>query len=156
MASLVIEGFPRSGTTFLYQLVKLGFPDHDVFHAEHVASKLSLNNTIVVVRDPYESVFSWQQYFAKLENISDIAKWYTRYHNCILENIDNLIVINFNEMIKDPQTVLKKISDEMSIIYKNVDTSKLNKNENHIDYNSFVIKEMKEAYSVYKEIIKKC
>jgi len=155
MATIIVEGFPRSGTTFLYELIRSAFPSCEVIYSEHTASKLDLENVIVVVRDPYKSIFSWKNYIGKDENISDIAKWYIRYHNKVLENIDNLIVINFNEMITDPVRVLENVSNKMNIDYQLVDIDSIRKNETKFDYTSFVTKDTKEAYQIYKEIIKK-
>ena len=154
MASLVVEGFPRSGTTFLYGLLTKAFPNYDVCHAEHTASKLTLENVVVVIRDPYNSIFSWKNYIGKNDNVSEIAKWYTRYHKELLKNIDNVTLIDFNELITDSSKILQKVSDKLKINYINVDVSKLNKDESKEQYTSFVTKETKEAYQTYKELLK--
>jgi len=154
MASIIVEGFPRSGTTFLQGLLSKAFPDYTVYYSEHTASKLTLENVVVVVRDPYSSIFSWKNYIGKNDNVSEIAKWYTRYHKELLNNIDNVVLIDFNEMITDSSTVLKKVSDKLNVDYVPVDVSKLNKDESKEKYTSFVTKETKEAYQSYKELLK--
>jgi hypothetical protein len=155
MATIIVEGFPRSGTTFLYDLIRLGFPSCEVIYSEHTASKLDLDNVIVVIRDPYKSIFSWKNYIGKDENVSDIAKWYVRYHTKVLDNIDGLTVIDFNEMITDPVRVLENVSNRINIDYQLVDIDSIRKNETAFDYTSFVTKDTKEAYQIYKQIIKK-
>jgi hypothetical protein len=154
MASIIVEGFPRSGTTFLHELLTKGFPNYDVYYSEHAASKLTLDNVFVVIRNPYESIFSWKNYIGKNENVNDIAKWYIRYSNAILENIDNVTVIDFDEMITDPTKTLNIVSDKMGIAYTPVDISKIEKAETGFDYSFFVNKYTKEAYQIYKQLLK--
>jgi hypothetical protein len=154
MANLVVEGFPRSGTTFLHGLLSKGFPDYDVYYSRHAASRLNLENVVAVIRDPYEAIFSWQNHLVKNENIHDIANWYVRYHKELLNNINNITLIDFNEMITDSSLVLKKVSEKFNVDYVPVDVSKLNKDESKETYTPFVTKETKEAYQVYKKLLK--
>ncbi len=154
MAFIIVEGFPRSGTTFLYGLLKEAFPSYDVIYSEHTASKLTLDNVFVVIRNPYESIFSWKNYMGKDENVNDIAKWYIRYSKAILDNINNVTVIDFDEMITDPTKTLNIVSDKMETAYTPVDISKIEKAETGYDYSFFVNKYTKEAYQIYKQLLK--
>ena len=154
MASIIVEGFPRSGTTFLHGLLTKAFPNYDVYYAEHTASKLTLENVVVVIRNPYDSIFSWKSYIGRNDNVSEIAKWYIRYYKEVLKNIDDVVLIDFNEMITDSSTVLKKVSDKLNVDYLTVDVSKLDKGESLEKYTSFITKETKEAYEIYKELLK--
>lgn len=154
MATIIVEGFPRSGTTFLYGLLKEAFPNYDVIHAEHVASKLTMENVFVAIRNPYDAIFSWKNYIGKDDNVEDIAKWYIRYSNAILENIDNINVIDFNELTTDPTKILEMVSNKIGTTYTPVDFSKINKAETGYEYSSFVNKYTKEAYQIYKQLLK--
>ena len=154
MASIIVEGFPRSGTTFLHGLLTKAFPNYDVYYSEHTASKLTLENVVVVIRDPYNAIFSWKNHIGKNDIEPEIAKWYTRYHKELLKNIDNVTLIDFNELITDSSRVLEKVSKKLNVDYVTVDVSKLNKDESKEQYASFVTKETKEAYQTYKELLK--
>lgn len=154
MADLVVEGFPRSGTTFLHGLLTKGFSDYDVYYALHRASRFTLENVVVVIRDPYDAIFSCRNWFYKNENISEVAKWYIRYHKELLKNIDSITLIDFNELITDPNSVLKKVSEKLGTDYSSVDFSELNKSESKEPYDSFITKETKEAYQIYKQLLK--
>lgn len=154
MATIIVEGFPRSGTTFLYGLLKEAFVNNEVIYSEHTASKLTMENVFVVIRNPYEAIFSWKNYIGKNEDIVDIAKWYIRYHNAILDNIKNVTVIDFYEMITDPISVLDKVSKKINLPYSIVDISKIEKAETGQDYPAFVNKYTKDSYQIYKNLLK--
>jgi len=155
MDRIVLEGFPRSGNAFLSQLIKLAFPKNEIIMFQHKMENLDKKNCIVPIRNPYESIPSWVEFSPNKPDFESVAKWYIRFYNKVLENIDNLVIVDFVELTTDTSKTLNKISDVYKINAEPVDISKLNKNENLKLYSSKQItKYTKEAYQIYKEVLK--
>lgn len=154
ITKLVSAGFPRSGNTFLNQILKKSFPKVNVVEFTHNVNTLDFFNCIVPIRNPYHAVPSWGA-FSGEQNLESTAKWYIRFNTKVLEKINDLLVIDFIQLSNNPSIVVKKISNNFNISYTEIDYLKIDKNakfKNYKDYDSIL---MKECYQLYKGIIDK-
>jgi len=127
-----VNGFPRSGNTYLTDLLTQSF-DVPVEFVLHKTADLYIKNCIVPIRKPEESIASW----AKLNphiNLEAIVKWYERFYTCVLKNANNLIILDFNYFIKQPINVVEYISKTFDLEIKPIDISILDKNANIFNY----------------------
>ena len=150
---IVSAGFPRSGNKFLNDLLSQGFPGKvdDFTHSVHT---LEILNCVVPIRNPYQSVPSWSA-FSGEQDLEATAKWYMRFNIKVLDNIENLIAIDFIELSTNPLSIVNKVSSHLELIAKEINTSALNKNSKFREYEEYNSPLMKDCYELYKEILNK-
>jgi hypothetical protein len=149
---IVSAGFPRSGNAFLKQLLEQSFPNDDIIGFTHSVSTLDTDSCVVPVRNPYQSVPSWCA-FSGEQDLEATARWYMRFNTKVLDNIDNLLVVNFVELSTTPLSVIDRISNQFNLSPIQVDYLNINKNakfKNYQDYDSTL---MKDCYDLYKGIL---
>lgn len=149
---LVSSGFPRSGNTFLGQLLEQSFPDVDVVEFTHNTNTLDIAGCIVPLRNPYKSVPSWCT-FSGEQDLEATARWYMRFNTKVLNNINNLFVVDFVELSTNPLTVVNKISNQFNLFYTQIDYSNIDKNTSQRKYQNYDSLLMKDCYDLYKEIL---
>jgi hypothetical protein len=148
----IVCGFPRSGNLYLHSVLQNSFPQINFY--EKVGSIISLNlqNSIVPIRNPYYSVPSWSV-FNNEPNLESIACWNLRFLQKVLDNMENLIIVDFNELIIDYTKVVKKVSEKFKekSVNPNVNSFKINNNfESYIHYDSPT---MTSCFNIYNKII---
>lgn len=148
---LVSTGFPRSGNHFLNHLLRTSFPGKIKNEVTHNIKTLEIPGCIVPVRNPYESIPSWSK-FCNEPDIDGISRWYLRFNKKILDNIDSLFVVDFNQLTENPLAIVNKVSDRFNLTAYEVDVNKLHKNSNIKKYNTYDSKLIKECYDVYNQI----
>jgi len=150
---IVSAGFPRSGNKFLNDLLSQGFPGKvdDFTHNVHT---LEIPNCIVPIRNPYQSVPSWSA-FSGEQDLEATAKWYMRFNTKVLGNVEKLIVIDFIELSTNPLSIIDKVSSNLGLIPKKINTDVLNKNSKFREYKEYNSPLMKDCYELYKEILNK-
>ena len=134
MERIKVNGFPRSGNTYLTHLLTQSF-NVPVEFVIHKTADLYTKNCVVPIRKPQESIASW----AKLNphiRLEDIVKWYERFYTCILENAGNLVILDFNDFTKEPVNTVKYIAKVFNLEVNDADISTLDKNTNVFDYES--------------------
>lgn len=142
--TLYIDGFPRSGNTYLVHLCRNIFPNQEIVHHLHAIAplKLSLSKnipSIILFRNPFDAISS--RYLKELamkdknfEGVINDAKLkqyiqqYISYNKFLVNNIDRIILVNFTTLINEPLIVLSKISDILKIS-KSVDINDFKKAE---------------------------
>ena len=149
---IVSAGFPRSGNKFLNNLLSQAFPDkvNDFTHSIHT---LEVSNCVVPIRNPYQSVPSWSA-FSGEQDLEATARWYLRFNSKVLDNINNLIVIDFVELSTNPLSTVEKVSNHLDLIPKEIDTSVLNKNSKFRKYKEYNSPLMKNCYDLYTKIVR--
>ena len=151
---IISSGFPRSGNTFLGQLLEQSFPDVDVVEFTHNTNTLDIAGCIVPLRNPYLSVPSWCT-FAGEPDLEGAARWYMRFNTKVLNNIDNLFVVDFVELSTTPLSVIDRISNQFNISPIQVDYLSIDKNTSQRSYQNYDSPLMKNCYNLYKEILNK-
>lgn len=116
---VVIEGFPRCGNTYAVASFKyyLGESYQIASHRHEIGNirrAIDLNKTVfVIIRNPKDAVCS----LVIRENLSFqyALDYYLQFHTFLLDNVQNLTVINFQDLIKDSRRVVS--------LYKAVNTN---------------------------------
>jgi hypothetical protein len=152
MSNIIIfqSGFPRSGNSYLNNLLTVAFPGN-VTLFNHNEDRLDLVNTVVPIRNPYECIPSLSV-FSEGQDLKKIEQRYLTFHKKVLKNIDNLIIVDFQELIEKPLDIVKKISNEFKLSPKKVNLEKLNKNSSTKKYFKHNNDIMEECFILYKEI----
>lgn len=151
---LISSGFPRSGNTFLNQLLEQSFPDVDVVEFTHNTNTLNIAGCIVPLRDPYKSVPSWCT-FSGEQDLEATARWYMRFNTKVLNNINNLFVVDFVELSTNPLSVVNKISNQFNLFPVKVNYLNIDKNTSQRNYQDYDSPLMKDCYKLYEGILNK-
>lgn len=113
---LITTGFPRSGNMYLnYALKELYFNEEKVNIPWHLTSVIQeMPKVLVPFRNPLDSIPSWYNYQkeALLEN--DI-KFYIRFYSATLENLDKVVLMDFDYFTKDIEYIKDKVSKNFGI-----------------------------------------
>jgi hypothetical protein len=113
---LITSGFPRSGSTYLNQVLNLlYYPDQEVNWNRHTVVAIEKTNRIMVTfRNPVDAIASWQKYpsFGKLEE--DI-KFYIRFYSAVLENLNKTVLMDFDFFTKDIDYIKDKVFKNFGI-----------------------------------------
>jgi len=113
---ICIEGFQRSGNTFIHEWFKYNNKNlsHKIADHSHITAQLkrSIKNkipTIVTIRDPFNVVSSTLFSNNKL-SVNLILRTYIDYYNFLLKNNDKLIIISFENFLKYPNELIFHIN----------------------------------------------
>lgn len=118
--SLVIEGFPRSGNTFLFSLIN-DFQKGTLIIAHHLHTLSQIKNAVdlnrpavIMVRNPIDAIISFRIRNAHISFLA-LANYYLLYHEFLLRmsNAENLLIVDFNLCISSPNAVIKLINDKL-------------------------------------------
>jgi len=115
---LLIEGYPRSGNSYLVEMLRLGARDLRILSHRHNPAYVLLalqhgRRVVVLIRNPIDAVASWVIY-AKTD-IYDALRYYTEYYRLIIPAIDQLLTINFNSLVGNPISVIRRIDQRYKI-----------------------------------------
>ena len=137
---LTIEGFPRSGNSFMTKLVLSCNP--------HLTNKLASstspanimrsvkNNipTILMLRDPKNAIISLKSLimFSNHKNslnrpvppLNNLLTLYIKYHSALVESTDKLSIISLDDLINKRDSTLSKISIAYSLDFSQVSSIK--------------------------------
>ena len=113
MGRILIDGFPRSGNTFFYELLSASFFNIDIPQFRHSVKTFS-PETYVLLRDPQYSISSFMSTF-RHDDAKSAEDWWVRYYNTAVEN--NVKFILFEDLTKDTTEVLDRISRETGLPY---------------------------------------
>ena len=130
----LIDGYPRSGNTFIQMLIKNVFGGIETVHHLHSigAIKTSLAKglpSFIIYRDPKHAVSS--NYLKEYSFITDqinIEKintdllnyslnYYIQFYRYVVKN-DAVILISFDKLIREPESVIKAINNRIPSSYK--------------------------------------
>lgn len=147
-----VEGFNRSGNTFLLNLLRESFPDLNIPYFDHSTANLFYSNTFVPVRTPKESIPSIR-HLLNTNDLDALARWYIRYYKTIKKNINSLYVIDFIELINNPNDVIKKVSNIINVEPVKINIEQIIKNETGILYEkNITIPSLKECMELFEEV----
>jgi len=119
-----IVGFPRSANTYSRYLAVGLFPNHRFStHIHTVASiRCALKYgvpMVAIVRDPDSCVISLSQKAHRPPEDSSYIKQnlkdYLHYHSFLLQNVLDLEVVDFRELVKEPECFLRKVSQVLGL-----------------------------------------
>jgi hypothetical protein len=116
---LVVEGFPRSGNTFVVFALqdaahhRLNLSSH-VHHPSQV--KLAVSRalpTVLVVREPVGTLASYLS-FGQHGRPAMVLKEYSGYLRELVPYVDQVVICDFTEVVSDLSAVIDRINDRFS------------------------------------------
>ncbi|MEH6587161.1 MAG: hypothetical protein V7720_11400 [Halioglobus sp.] len=126
-ADICIEGFPRSGNTFLVAALQHWNPGLKIDHHSHLASniKVAVKNKIpavVLVREPLEAVSSAMVWDGKL-NASIGLYSYIHFYQSLSDCLPSVLLMEFSEFTQRPDIAVQKINQrfDLSLKYRRYD-----------------------------------
>jgi hypothetical protein len=129
---LVVEGFPRSGNTFMVTALE-NAAHHRIriaSHVHHVAQvKLACQRalpTALVVREPLDTLASYLTYGQHGRPARCIEE-YISYHRELLPYLDQLVVCHFDENVSDLSAVIERINERFDLALPPFDGSPENR-----------------------------
>ena len=153
ISHILVNGFPRSGNTFLTNLLNQAF-DIEVIFIHHRADYLSVPNCIVPIRKPEESIPSWAK-FSESDDIYSIIRWYERFYTSILDNINNVTIVAFEDFTTQPLLAIDYLSNKFNIKAKHPDVSTLETNANAGSYNILNNEQLNKCKDLFNQVYKK-
>lgn len=113
-SDIVIEGYPRSGNTFLVALMAMCYPEVEVashlHHEAHLARSLRLGiPAMVVVRDPVDAVASQLVYSQSMKVDAELARW-TRINSFAEGNQVDVELVSFDTATHSPRSFLATVA----------------------------------------------
>jgi hypothetical protein len=117
---LVVEGFPRSGNTFMTFAIE-DASDHSLQIASHVHQpsqvKLALARglpTVLVIREPLAALSSYLVYGPHF-SASGVIKEYCSYHRQLLPYVEWLLICEFSDVTTEMSSVIDRINHRYSM-----------------------------------------
>lgn len=110
---LLIDGFPRSANTFAYAFIELTQPVKKIAHHVHLPVQFSRSirfstPAVFLIRNPVDAAISMSirrpTYFPYL-----IFLYYFLFHKRISKIINSLLIVKFEEVISDPNSIIRKL-----------------------------------------------
>lgn len=119
-AELVLEGFPRSGNTFLASLMRQAAPDLNFSHHTHLIANLERAKreklpAVVLFRNPLDSVSSLVVKNPQVYKPSECLSDYIAYYRSAKKLLPSAIFIHSDELFSNPLEVLGKINRETGL-----------------------------------------
>lgn len=153
MNKLITSGFPRSGNYFLkYSLSALYEPKYQISGVQHTTKSFIKNNlTLVPFRNPLDSIASWQIFESK-GSLSDDVNFYIRFYSAILENLEKIILLDFDSFTKNFIYIENKLFDTLQILAnENVTDVQVKENMLEDGYQLNLPRNNKEELALVKE-----
>lgn len=133
-----IDGFPRSGNTYVMGYLNKFYPNVSYAHHLHTvaALKIALNinvKTIILIRHPLDSVASlsiMKSYYQKgdIEDedfLNEMLKSYIKYYDYVLKNDESIVILPFKK-IKNLESLRDFFQNIFSQKVKKISKEELN------------------------------
>lgn len=116
MKKLITSAFPRSGSTYLNQALQLlYYPTKPVNQNRHTVVAIEkLEKVMVPFRNPKDSIASWHKYPSN-GLLEDDIKYYVRFYSCVLDNLNKVILMDFNNFTQDIEYIKSQVSINYSL-----------------------------------------
>lgn len=112
---IVIEGFPRTGTSFAVSAFEMAQPTKPVI-AHHVHAPAQLiaavragTPALVLVREPEEATLSLV-IRAPQTGVAAALQGYARFHEPLLTHLDGMVVATFSQVVRDFGEVMERVN----------------------------------------------
>lgn len=129
-SKFIITGFPRSGNTYISDIIKFNFPDIEFSHHIHTLAPIKMGlkkeiPVIILIRNPIDSISSLylKLYINKNHNerkknkiLKILIERYINYHEYIIQKkLKN--VYEFDDIIKYSEDFILNICEKLNINY---------------------------------------
>lgn len=113
---LVTSGYPRSGNTYLNQALNLiYYPEEEVYINFHSTKAIQRAQKIIVpFRNPTDSISSWHIWPSN-EKLKLDVKFYIRFHSFVLDNLNKVVLMDFDYFTKDINYINNKVLKHFDI-----------------------------------------
>lgn len=131
---LVVEGFPRSGTTFATHAIRLAQPNPTAVthHVHNVAIlKKAVSEavpTLVVVRQPVDALSSYLVWEPRARVKTTIWEW-THYHLGLSSLASQVVVVPFDQVRDDLASVVDRLNERYGTSFAPPPTTRSFRNE---------------------------
>lgn len=129
--ALVVEGFPRGGNTFTVFALQDAV-DHRLRISSHVHLPSQVKHAVargipvlLVVREPVALLSSYLVY-GPHATPKDVLQEYTSYHRQLVPYIEQLLICDFEDIIRDMSSVIVRINDRYGLNIPPFDQSPAN------------------------------
>jgi hypothetical protein len=126
-----IDGYARSGNTFIIHLVRSLLPELNSVHHLHAVAPIKIALLLnlpafILIRDPMNCISSkYLKHFAMRgievntpideHLLNQFISDYLTYYRFVKKNQDRLIILNFDQLIESPKIIVGKIKDRLEI-----------------------------------------
>ena len=113
---LVTSSFPRSGSVYLNQALNLlYYPNKTPNTQLHTISSITkLTKVLVPFRNPMDAIPSWN-IFMNMYSIESDVKFYIRFYSAVLDNLNKVVLMDFDYFTKDLDYIKDKVSKNFGI-----------------------------------------
>ena len=125
--SVVVDGFPRSGNSFLVALLKVSQASslkfsHHLHSAAHIKEGVRRNlPTIVILRDPREAVLAYVAYDQNVPLKESLRDWISFYRQVLKLDSRRYIIANFKDFVEDGNKVIVNAEDRFPGVFSRID-----------------------------------
>ncbi|HEX2089550.1 MAG TPA: hypothetical protein VHI54_06450 [Actinomycetota bacterium] len=135
---IVIEGFPRSGTSFAvaafrraqHRPVRIAHHLHAPGHV--IAASRTGVPTLIVIRHPDEAVLDFAQSKPNL-SVGAILQGYVRFHEPLLPHRWGFVTARFGDVLSDFNSVIRLVNDRFGTAFEEFDATQNNLAAVHAD-----------------------
>ena len=131
----MINGFYRTGTSFLASSCHLKFPKNTIIHSHNFEESVK-NKSIVPVREPIATISSTMAFTGALtfDEFLQIQKSYVRQYSFYLSNFRKIILLDFKKFTVDVESELSKIQGGLvsNFITQEMAIEETMKNSSHV------------------------
>jgi hypothetical protein len=121
---LVVDGYPRSGNTFVVAAIHMAQEPGDLRIAHHThmpaqllrAVRLGLP-AVALIRDPEESVLSLVVRKTQLTAGSALRGW-VRFYRPVVPVRDRIVVASFEEAVADVGAIVRRVNDRFGTTFR--------------------------------------
>ena len=112
---LVVEGFPRSGNTYLTAIIELYNPRVRLAHHLHASAQFYRASRIgvpavLLVRPPEDAIASLLHRQDRRSGPAAPLRRYIAFHRSLLPIISNICIVPFDDLIRQPDRALQRIA----------------------------------------------
>lgn len=158
--ALVIEGFPRSGNSFVEAYIRVTQKDrlllaHHTHAPAHVLTARAMGiPTIVLFRNPLDCCASLVQHDPSTFNLKLALQEYTIFYHTLISRSDGLLFCDFNIATTQPEEILRRINNKWDLnleIPSNTEAARRNsfKKLDETSHKRKTIRNESEPYSIY-------
>ena len=117
MGELTVSGYPRTGTTYLQECLKIAFTDIEIVNGFHKIKLLTNPELkITTLRNPLDSVSSWIVFcYPTSIVIDDAVEWYCSFVSTAIEHIDSTAIFEFDSLIANPNQQMQSLGRRIGI-----------------------------------------
>lgn len=130
-SELLIDGFPSSANSYTRSWVHFANPDARIASHQHSSAvvRAAVNRQIPVVvpfREPVEAVTSMITRFPPYRlrppyGPRSLLRWYTRYHEAVLDLVDRVVLVPFEVAIHDLTPTVESLNERFGTSFVPLD-----------------------------------